>query len=134
MHFVAYANLLELFSTVVFSSEAEQQQGEWLSKAQQVPGCSQLGEEIIPRHVNTWGEENRLPKPTDTFEEFIPLRWSQSNRFSFLPFSLESATWPVLKTVSLQHLFKGVAAWNDAFQRETGCSYSESLYQNFVSE
>lgn len=116
MHFMAHANLLEPFSTVVFSAEAEQQQGEWLSKAQLVPGCSQLGEEIIPRHANTWGEEDRLPKPTDPFEEFIPLRWSQSSRFSCLPFSLESATRPVLKTLSLWHLFEGAAAWKDAVQ------------------
>lgn len=60
------------FSTAVFSSEAEQQQGEKLLEAQQVPGRIQLGEGFIVSHVNACREEKGFPKQADTFEELIP--------------------------------------------------------------
>ena len=70
------------FSTAVFSSEAEKQQGESLLEAQQVPGCSPFGEELILRHLITCREEKRCWKQAGIFEELIPLKWSQSKNLA----------------------------------------------------
>lgn len=107
------------FSTAVFSSEAEKQQGEWLLEAQHVPGCSPFGEELILRHLITCWEEKRCWKQAGIFEELIPLKWSQSKIFSCLYFSVEFTRWPAPDIwYYSSHLFKKKATYKDLKSRE----------------